>query len=197
MGNFRTIIIIILASPFFSVGQPPEDIGIEEPIPGSTEEDGGAIPEPDGEETPTADETNPNEYATKEYGIYFAAPEGWTLTKNPERGGLFEINDAEGEIAVRCYVKIIKLRVDIEEYIEKQEKSIGLFKRGKIVREMVKDEALPVEQRDILSSLLYDDYEKISNRRGSGLSLYRRNEESRFLYRYTTRFTCYLGVGVG
>ncbi len=165
MKVFRYITFIALLLPFFSAGQPGEVTEGDGAIPDPAEEDGGAIPDGDGSDTPPVVETNLNEYASKEYGIYFTAPEGWTLTKKPERGGLFEVSDANGEITVRCYVTIIKYRVDIKDHIEKQEKSIGLFKRGKVVREMLEDSTLSAGQRDVLSAILYDDYDKINKKR--------------------------------
>lgn len=165
MKAIRHITFFTLLLPFFSAGQPGEDAEVAGVIPDPVEDDGGAIPDGDGGETPPVVETNLNEYASKEYGIYFTAPESWTLTKKPERGGLFEVSDANGEITVRCYVKIIKYRVDIKDYIEKQEKSIGLFERGKLVREMVEDSALSGDQREILKALLYDDYGKTNKKR--------------------------------
>ncbi|MGD8718931.1 MAG: carboxypeptidase-like regulatory domain-containing protein [Candidatus Zixiibacteriota bacterium] len=103
-------------------------------------------------------QAEPEKYSSKEYGIYFDVPAGWTLDKKAE-GSLFALRDSLGLIEIKVTARIIANKKDIREFAKGHEAGRGLSGKGAVLADMVKNETYAEATREALKPFVYDDIE--------------------------------------
>ncbi len=101
-------------------------------------------------------QSEPLSYASREYGIYFDVPAGWSLERRP-KGGLVSLRDSLGLLEIRVTAQIMPKRKDVREFAEEVEQARGLKGKGAAVAELLAEPAFPDAKREVLRDFVYDD----------------------------------------
>jgi hypothetical protein len=109
-------------------------------------------------------QSEPERYGSREYGIYFDVPAGWTIDRKPA-DGLVALNDSLGLLKIKVTAQIMAKRVDVREFANKVERGRGLTAKGAAVADLVADAAFPEAKREILKPFVYDDTERVDKAR--------------------------------
>jgi hypothetical protein len=116
----------------------------------------------DEEVIPEPDEPSVVSYATKEYGVYFDVPAGWVLNRKPA-SGLVEVTSGLGYATVNVAVKILEDRVDVLDFAEKQESTLGWH--GEFAVDVLEAGALSPDEKAVLDDFLLDDRKETEKKR--------------------------------
>jgi len=101
-------------------------------------------------------QTEPERFASREYGLYFDVPAAWTLERNAP-DALVALRDSLGLLEVRVTAQIIAQKKDVREYAAKLERARGVADRGREVAALLEDPSFPEKWRDVLGPFVYDD----------------------------------------
>lgn len=117
----------------------------------------------EGAEKPAAEALAAVSYATKEYGIYFDVPPGWTLNKKPA-SGLVEVVSSLGYATVNIAVKVLPHRQDVTDFVKDQETTLGLG-RGEYAVDLLEAGKLTPDEASVVEELLLDDRAAVKKKR--------------------------------
>jgi hypothetical protein len=109
-------------------------------------------------------QSEPERYASREYGIYFDVPAGWTLDRKPTNG-LVALSDSLGLLKITVTAQIMAKRTDVREFANKVERGRGLAAKGADVADLVGDPAFAEAKRNILQPFVYDDTGRVDKAR--------------------------------
>ncbi len=101
-------------------------------------------------------QSEPLSYASREYGIYFDVPAGWSLERRP-KDGLVSLRDSLGLLEIRVTAQIMPKRKDVREFAEEVEQARRLKRKGAAVAELLAEPAFPDAKREVLRDFVYDD----------------------------------------
>ena len=101
-------------------------------------------------------QSEPERYASREYGIYFDVPAGWKLDRKPEEG-LFALRDSLGLLRIRVTAAIMPKKKDVREFADATERNRGLSGKGTVLAESVAGSSLDERKREVLKPFVYDD----------------------------------------
>jgi hypothetical protein len=109
-------------------------------------------------------QSEPESYASREYGVYFDVPAGWKLDRKPKEG-LVAVRDSLGLLEITLSAEIVAKKRDVREFADKAELGRGLAKKGAVLAQLVADPALDQKKREVLKPLVYDDTERVDKAR--------------------------------
>lgn len=110
-----------------------------------------------------AADTAPGSFASKEFGLYFDAPAGWTLDKKPA-DGLCTLRDTLGLIEINVAARIIPQKKDVRDFADKEERNRDLG-AGKTLFLPVDAGAFDAKQCEVLAPFVLDDIKKTEEAR--------------------------------
>jgi hypothetical protein len=117
----------------------------------------------DEEAPPPPEEPKVVSYATKEYGIYFDVPAGWVLNKKPA-SGLVEVTSGLGYATVNVAVRILEDRVDVLDFVKKQESTLG-WRGGEYAVDVLEAGTLTPDESAVLEGFVLDDRKAMEKKR--------------------------------
>jgi hypothetical protein len=105
-------------------------------------------------------QSEPERFASREYGLYFDVPAGWKLDRKPE-DGLCALRDSLGLLRIHVTAAIMPQKKDVREFAKSWERSRGLSAKGVVLSDFL--EGLPGDdrRREILKPFVYDDTEGV------------------------------------
>jgi hypothetical protein len=109
---------------------------------------------------PALGQSEPERYSSREYGIYFDVPAGWTLDRKPA-SGLVALSDSLGLLKITVTAQIMAKKADVREFAKRMEGG----RKGAVVAELVDDTTFPEAKRNILEPFVYDDTKKADKAR--------------------------------
>ncbi len=101
-------------------------------------------------------QSKPESYASREYGLYFDVPAGWSLERRPKEG-LVSLRDSLGLLRINVAAQIMPKRIDVRELADEAERASGLDVKGSPVAKLLADAAYPDAKREVLKAFVYDD----------------------------------------
>jgi len=110
-----------------------------------------------------AADTAPGSFASKEFGLYFDAPAGWTLDKKPA-DGLCILKDTLGLLEINVAAHIIPQKKDVRDFADKEERNRGLG-AGKVLTLPIDGGAFDAKQVEVLTPFVLDDTKKTEEAR--------------------------------
>ena len=114
--------------------------------------------------TASLGQSEPEHYASREFGIYFDVPAGWKLERKP-KDGLVALSDSLGLLKITVTAQIMPKKKDVREFADKVERTRGLAAGGVAVAGLVDDPAFAEAKRDVLKPFVYDDAERVDKAR--------------------------------
>jgi hypothetical protein len=109
-------------------------------------------------------QSEPERYASREYGLYFDVPAGWKLDRKPN-DGLVALRDSLGLLEIKVAARIIPKKRDVREFAKEIERERGLSAEGAAVAALADDPSFPEAKRDVLKPFVYDDIERVDRAR--------------------------------
>jgi len=109
-------------------------------------------------------QSEPERYASREFGIYFDVPAGWTLDRKPT-DGLVALSDSLALLKITVAAQIMPKKIDVREFADRLERERGLAAKGAAVAGLVGDAAFAEAKRDVLKPFAYDDTERVDKAR--------------------------------
>jgi hypothetical protein len=109
-------------------------------------------------------QSEPERFASREYGLYFDVPAGWKLDRKPG-SGLVALRDSLGLLEIRVTARIMPKKKDVREFAKETERARGLAAEGTTVAALVDDPSFPEAKRDVLKPFNYDDTERVDRAR--------------------------------
>ena len=101
-------------------------------------------------------QSEPERFASREYGIYFDVPAGWKLDRKPE-DGLCALRDSLGLLRIHVTAAIMPKKKDVREFAKTAERGRGLSGKGVTLADLVEKSSLDERKREILKPFVYDD----------------------------------------
>jgi len=101
-------------------------------------------------------QSEPESYSSREYGLYFDVPAGWSLERRP-KDGLLSLRDSLGLLRINVTAQIMPQRKDVREFADEVERARGLKEKGAAVAKLMADPAFPDAKREVLRVFAYDD----------------------------------------
>jgi hypothetical protein len=114
--------------------------------------------------TTSLGQSQPEHYASREFGIYFDVPAGWKLERKP-KDGLVALSDSLGLLNITVAAQIMPKKKDVREFADKVERTRGLPAKGVAVAGLVDDPAFSEAKRGVLKPFVYDDAERVDKAR--------------------------------
>ncbi len=109
-------------------------------------------------------QSEPERFASREFGLYFDVPAGWKLDRKPG-GGLVALRDSLGLLEITVTAQIMPKKKDVREFAKEIERARGLAAEGATAAELVDDPSFPEAKRDVLKPFVYDDIERVDRAR--------------------------------
>jgi hypothetical protein len=105
-------------------------------------------------------QTEPERFASREYGIYFDVPAGWKLDRKPE-DGLCALRDSLGLLRIHVTAAIMPKKKDVREFAKTTERSRGLTGKGVALAALVESSSSDERRKEILKAFVYDDTKSV------------------------------------
>lgn len=109
-------------------------------------------------------QSEPERFASREFGLYFDVPAGWKLDRKPDEG-LVALRDSLGLLKITVAARIMPKKKDVREFAKEAERARGLATEGAVVAALVEDPSFPEAKRDVLKPFVYDDVKRVDKAR--------------------------------
>jgi len=101
-------------------------------------------------------QSEPESYASREDGLYFDVPAGWSLERKP-KDGLVSLRDSLGLLRINVTARIMPKRKDVREFADEVERARGLKGKGSPAVKLLAEPAFSDAKREVLRPFVYDD----------------------------------------
>jgi hypothetical protein len=105
-------------------------------------------------------QSEPERFASREYGLYFDVPAGWKLDRKPE-DGLCALRDSLGLLRIHVTAAIMPKKKDVREFAKSSERSRGLSAKGVPLTSFLEGLSGDDKRRELLKLFVYDDTKSV------------------------------------